>query len=192
MNSHKAIMVVMHMMFNDYQSQYKKICADEKAATAYRDRLFKKIGEFHYSDILEGYDMAIEDSPKFLPTIPDLFAHIKTLGKKRSQAVRNQKENEKLSALPAPTHNVDATKVLSEAKEKAKNNPSDDGSRLARLAELKQNHDAVLSLHGRNITKIALTGMQSCRYDGCHKAGSISGQSGEGVNYYCAEHFRMT
>lgn len=178
-------------MMNDYSVQYKKICSDQKTAEAYNQRLVKKLGGFNRQDILDGYDIATEESPKFLPTIPDLFAHVKTLDDKRKQAEKNKIEADNLSKLPAPKHEVNVSDMLKKAKSAVKSRSEDKEARLRRLDELKRNHDALLELHSRDITTKTADSDHLCNYSGCRKAGALSHGLKGGDNFYCIEHFRM-
>lgn len=181
----KAVLTIMRVMMTDYGSQYKAICKDKQSATTYKNRLIKKLGNFELQDIFDGYENATEESPKFMPAIPDLFAHVKALDNKRKRIDTQKIEAERMSALPPPTHNVDPIKLLNQAKTDHK--PTDEECRLERLAAGRQNHQSVLALHGANITKRYTGKEHGCAMGGCFKAGSIS----SGAGYVCAEHYRL-
>ena len=185
-----VILSIMRVMLADYPSQYKKSYPSERAAISFKGRLVKKLLRFHRDDIEEGYENCIEESPKFMPTIPDLFDHVKTLDAVRTKNKFNKIEADKLSRLPQPVHNVDVKKILSEAK--AEINPKQtEEERLKALSEKLRNHNAVLNIHGRNVTKVNAPYEKMCGYSGCNKAGSVSSGTRGEDNFYCVTHFRM-
>lgn len=182
----KVILTIMRVMMADYGKQYKNVCTDQQSALAFKNRLLNKLNEFNISDIYDGYENATEDSPKFMPSIPDIFAHVKILDAKRNKKYTQEIELQRVSALPAPTHSVNAVKLLHDSKLNDK--PTDEESRLERLAAARQHHKEVLKIHGRNITKKFSDNSHACAFSGCFKAGSISSIAG----YVCAEHYQIS
>ena len=187
----QTILVIMRVMMTDYGSQYKAICKDKASATAYKNRLLKKLDGFHPDDIADGYDDCTEESPKFMPTIPDLYLHIEKLDKKRKQLERHRRESEALLKLPAPKHSIDVLKVFEEAKNAVKDQQNDHESHIKRLKESMTKHKAVLSLNGKDITRKISDAEHQCNYSGCYKAGAISTGTNGGDSFYCKDHFRL-
>jgi hypothetical protein len=172
-------------MLADYPAQYRKNYPDKRTAAVFKQRLSAKLCGFHSDDIIYGYEKCIESSPKFFPSIPELISEIVALKKIRDKKEQNKLEAEKLAALPAPTHGIDALRLIREAKNKNSDIPQGE-----RLIAARRAHRAALKDHCRGVA----TGVsvQTCNCDGCHETGGLSGGTNGSGAFYCREHFRQT
>ena len=188
----KAVLVIMRIMMQDYAPQYKKICYDKQSAEDFKNRMLKKLANFHPADIYDGYDMATEQSPEFLPNIPTLYAQVEILDKKRKQLAKNTQETLRMEASPEPTIQCNPMAMLVEARAKLKNKyPKDtEEARLIRLAIAREEHAKVMEAYEKKKASHGVSQDHACNFHNCFNPGTTSQLTGENINYYCSEHFR--
>jgi hypothetical protein len=128
---------LMQAMLTDYPQQYRKSVRSKSEAMDFKKRIVSKLQEFNH----------MEQSPEFLPPLPKIVEQIKVLAKARRKAAREKVERARLAALPTASHFVNPIALLTAAKQKAHNGGNTDlETRKANLAELLQQHKAVLEL----------------------------------------------
>ena len=138
---------LMQAMLTDYPQQYRKSVRSKSEAMDFKKRIVSKLQEFNHMDIVNGYEISTEQSPEFLPPLPKIVEQIKVLAKARRKAAREKAERARLAALPTASHFVNPIALLTAAKQKAHNGGNTDlQTRKANLAELLQQHKAVLEL----------------------------------------------
>lgn len=147
----KAILMLMRVMMTDYTSQYKNICTDKNAATAYKNRLLNKLEGFEDIDILDGYEICTEESPKFMPTIPDLFSHVSVAKKDRVLKENKKKHSDYMNTLELKPKTCDPMAELKKAKLSKVNESKTPEERKNRLAELMKEHSQILALSANSI-----------------------------------------
>lgn len=185
----KAVLMLMRVMMTDYNSQYKNICTDKKAATAYKNRLLKKLDGFSDEDILDGYELCTEESPKFMPTIPDLFSHVCAAKKDRVSKEKKDKHASYLKKLELKPKTCDPMLELKKTKIKKGEDKKTTEERKDHLAKLMRNHSQVLAIGANNIKKNY--SRHQCANNFCKSSGNLSSSTNGSETWYCPEHFRQ-
>ena len=115
--------------------------------------------------------------------------------KERLARERVQEEVDRVNALPGPKQTIDCDPVAMLAAAKSNAEKEEDlttEERANRLAELMQNHLAILTMNRHLLRKPKFNPVAySCAYSGCGKLGALSDSTrGEGP-YYCGSHALM-
>ena len=180
----QVILQITHAMKIDFGAQYKKQFENDEDLRQYKRRLYTKLIDSLVPDIIDGYEAYIESGKVFCPTIPELITNIEAAKKNRLRKEANNREVERVAALPAPkVIECNPMALLAESKNKA--GPID-------RAHTLKNHEALLTLAGDKIRKVAVLPSQLCAVGFCQKPGALSRATNGGGEFYCAEHFRQT
>jgi len=182
----KAIVSMMNAMKADFGPIFTKAFSTEEETTQYKRRLYKKLKGISLNAIIDGYESLVDKGTKFCPTVPEILEAVVRAEKEHKKAQINRIEAERVSALPPPTITCDPVQMFADAKAKQTGRPT-----RAEMDSMIENHRALLILHGNNIKSIRPNGDQICKYGACNKAGTLSGSTSGGGNFYCIEHFRM-
>ena len=175
-------------MLADFPVQYRKSYPDKKTAKVFKERLENKLGNFEPEDIIFGYENCVEETPKYLPAIPDLISHIKEIAKARVKRLEGNAEAERIATLPKPTIQCNPMDMLKKANEAAKGGDKSDlevwlkKKEVARLENIK----TVGAVSKKYASHIHL-----CGVNGCNRSGSLASSTAGGENWYCSNHFRM-
>jgi len=195
LKTHSSVIVsLMRAMLADFPSQYRKSYPDEKAAKRLKERLESKLFDFHPEDVIDGYEICIDENPKFIPAIPELVGHIKNLGKIRNKKIEGNLEAERIAALPKPTIQCNPVEMLAKAKVDAKNVNFKSETKKDREERLRKKEGLRLALQssvagiGRRYAKTH----QECGVDGCRQSGAMTSSTSGSENWYCSKHFSMT
>lgn len=186
---------IMRAMKSDFGMQYSRQFATNADIGDYKTRLYDKFDGKNLIDLANGYDLYLEDKHKYPPNLSQLIEYNEKAKQERLAREKVQAEVERVNALPAPKHSIECNpgQMLADAKAKI-----DDDEKLTveqrakRLADLMQNHLAVLTLQKAHLRRPKFNPtMYGCAYNGCDDLGGISDSTrGEGP-WYCAAHSRM-
>jgi hypothetical protein len=172
-------------MYVDYGSQFANRFKSELELQIYKNRLLERFKGHDPRIILAGYERAAAESPKFIPGVQELISAIEAVDKEHKKAEINRIEAERVSALPPPTITCDPVQMFAEAKEKQNGLPT-----RAEMDARIENHRALLIIHGDKIRSINPNDDQLCKHGMCNNAGTLSGSTSGGGNFYCSDHFR--
>ena len=177
---------IVKVMNIDFPSQFSKVFVDNETLKLVKRRLYSRLRGIDVAFIVDAYENLVEKSPRFMPGPNELVAEVKVISKQHIDALANQEEARRVSALPPPTHECNPVKLLASAKVRV----DDDGEagRLARLANARIEPEQLLKAHAGKIDRRYADARHQCAYHGCNRAGSISG----GSNYYCANHYHAS
>lgn len=184
----QCIVSLTNAMRTDFGSKYKTQFPDVDTLRLYKRRLYSKLKEFEIQDIMNGYELFIDENNEWPPTVPDMLNVIRRAKKERLKAEENMEEAKRVASLPQPKMTVDPLKIL--AKAKAGNHGGSNEDWLERKAKILQNHEAVLVLHGDRIVKPQIENGKTCAIDFCGKPAGFSSSTKGGENWYCKEHFK--
>lgn len=185
----QVILQITHAMKIDFCAQYKKQFQTDEDLRQYKRRLYIKLINASVTDIIDGYEAYIEAGKTFCPTIPELITNIEAARKKRLQKEANNREVQRVAALPPPTREINAIELLREAK---KEKQCDNKTWLERKKLALQNHEAVLYLNWHKFQHGPTGENHRCEYPSCEKIGTVSNNSGVGAIFFCKEHYRSS
>jgi len=182
-------------MRNDFGRQFSKKFACNEDLLAYKRRLFEKLKNTALDDIVNGYEDYVDSGNKFVPELPELLKFIRGATDQRMKQSKLAAESATIAALPAPTIECDPVEMLIAAKKAYKpiaDAMETDADRLKQRLEVLKNHEAIITLAGSHVRHLYADSDHSCGVSGCYKAGTMTGGTTGGGNYYCKEHYRMS
>ena len=185
-----AIVHMMRAMASDYGAMFTKQFPTEESAKEFKQRLYKKLGGIEITSIYEGYELAVQASPKFCPNAMQIVASAVAAEKDAKRKEKNRLEAERVSALPPPTITCNPIAMLREAMAKIaaeEAGMTKEQKRERHLERLKA-HEALMAEHMAKIRHNPQDHL--CAAHMCGNAGTMSHGITGGGNYYCADHFR--
>ena len=183
---------MMRAMKTDYPINYKSACKNQEGAVYLKKRLMEKLKIFNHIDIIDGYEIATEQSPDFMPTIPAIYSQVSLLHDKRKQKEKNAQETLRMENSPEPTIKCNPLAMLAEAKAKLKiKYPNDtEEARIKRLAIAREEHKKVMEAYEKKKANTGVSQEHMCGFHSCYNAGTMShGLKGDST-FYCNAHFR--
>ena len=160
--------------------------SDTEDIRNFKNMLYTKIKNNNCSTsaIVDGVDLAIERSPKFPPTLPQICAAIIQEQKKIEKAGVQAAEVKSIENKSVTENNCDPVTMLADAKRE---------SDKTQCHQEKVNaHDELIKDHLRRglVSQVMHQAEKSCSVGFCTNPGSISNSVNGSEQWFCIEHFR--
>lgn len=196
-----ALKLIEKNMRSDFGHLYSTQFKTDEDLRDWKKRIYTKLNGLHPKDILDGYEAIVDAKPAHMPTIPEILDATTHSQKTRLKHEQNQREAERLSALPPSKEISDniahenlkrIRALLADAGEKMdkKETEAERKERLVRLEQKRLAHEELIKqdfpLHGKELITIT----HKCSVGWCDKPGTLSSAISGNGNYFCREHWR--
>ena len=185
----------------DFGNLFNKQFKTDEELNFWKKRIWEKFQGMHPPDILDGYDVIVEQKPSHLPTIPELLDATLKSKKKRINDEKNTEESNRISLMPPRPEMTDTmdkknprmirTMMADSSGKMGKKEAEEERKeRLIRLEEKRMANEQLIKAISQSGRSLVFHESHKCAVDWCMEIGTVSHSTNGTGSWYCGLHFR--
>jgi len=188
----ETIVQIVKAMRADYGRSFQTQFENDEVLRTFKNRLYSKLKGIPKNLIVAGYEMALAQSPKFVPNIQQIVSCVVQAEKENKRIVKNKIEAARVAALPPPTITCNPIQMLRDAIAFIENDEKDltkEEKRFMHHSRLRAHEDLIKAHTDKK--ELVVHNEHKCVASFCEKPGALSHGTTGANNFYCKDHFRQ-